>query len=46
MVLKDELGSANGVFMLGKERVREKDVYGHVGIKTLVRGDAHVRTNN
>ena len=38
------IGSANRVFSLGPERVKERLYYDHVGVKTCVQGDTHVRT--
>ena len=38
------VGSQNRVFKLGTERVKEKLYYDHVGVKTCVLGDTHVRT--
>ena len=38
------LGSKYRMFSLGGQRVRERLYYDHVGIKTCVKGDTHVRT--
>ena len=38
------IGSDARVFKLGKERVKERLYYDHVGIKTCVKGDTHIRT--
>ena len=38
------IGSENRIFRLGPERVKERLYYDHVGIKTCVIGDTHVRT--
>ena len=38
-------GSVNRMFKLGGRRVKEKVYYDHVGIKTCVDGDTHVRTS-
>ena len=38
------IASSARVFKLGSERVKEKLFYDHVGIKTCVRGDTYVRT--
>ena len=37
-------GSANRMFKLGHDRVKECQYYDHVGIKVCVKGDSHVRT--
>ena len=37
-------GSVNRVFKLGPERVKERLHYDHVGVKTCVLGDTHIRT--
>ena len=37
-------GSANRMFKLGHDRVKECQYYDHVGIKVSVKGDSHVRT--
>ena len=39
------LGVANRAFMLGPDKVKEKLYYDHVGIKTCVLGDSHIRTD-
>ena len=39
-----QIGSANRVFSLGPEKVSERLYYDHVGVKTCVQGDFHVRT--
>ena len=38
------IGSENRVFKLGKDRVKERLYYDHVGVKTCVLGDTYVRT--
>ena len=38
------VGSEARMFKLGTERVKERVYYDHVGIKTCVQGDTHVRT--
>ena len=38
------IGSENRVFKLGRNRVKEKLHYDHVGVKTCVLGDTQVRT--
>ena len=38
------IGSTHRMFSLGGVRVKEKLFYDHVGIKTCVKGDTHVRT--
>ena len=43
--LKDRrIGSNARMFKLGKDRVKERLYYDHVGIKTCVKGDTYVRT--
>ena len=37
-------GSANRMFKLGHDRVKECQYYDHVGVKVCVKGDSHVRT--
>ena len=37
-------GSANRMFKLGQDRVKECQYYDHVGIKVCVKGDSQVRT--
>ena len=39
-----KVGSENRMFNLGGKRVKEHLYYDHVGIKTCVKGDTHVRT--
>ena len=39
-----QIGCANRTFSLGTDRVKEKLYYDHVGVKTCVQGDFHVRT--
>ena len=39
-----QIGCANRIFSLGAEKVNEKLYYDHVGVKTCVQGDFHVRT--
>ena len=41
---ESRIGSTNRMFSLGGVRVKEKPYYDHVGIKTCVKGDTHVRT--
>ena len=38
------IGTANRVFKLGPERVKERLYYDHVGVKTCVKGDTFIRT--
>ena len=38
------IGIEHRVFTLGGERVKERLYYDHVGVKTCVRGDTHIRT--
>ena len=38
------IGSANRMFKLGKDKVKETPYYDHVGIKVCLKGDFHVRT--
>ena len=38
------IGSENRVFKLGKDRMKERLYYDHVGVKTCVMGDTHIRT--
>ena len=38
------LGTENRMFSLGGERVKERLYYDHVGIKSCIKGDGHVRT--
>ena len=38
------IGMENRMFKLGPERVKERLFYDHVGVKTCVKGDTHVRT--
>ena len=38
-------GSVSRMFRLGTERVKERIYYDHVGVKTCVKGDTHVRTD-
>ena len=43
--LKDrKYGSENRMFTLGGKRVKERLYYDHVGVKTCVKGDTYVRT--
>ena len=37
-------GSSNRMFKLGQDRVKETQYYDHVGIKTCLKGDFYVRT--
>ena len=39
-----KIGSENRMFKLGGKRVKERMYYEHVGIKTCVEGDTHIRT--
>ena len=39
------IGSNNRMFSLGGKRVKERLYYDHVGIKTCVDGDTHIRTD-
>ena len=42
--IERRIGSENRMFSLGGTRVREKIYYDHVGVKSCVKGDTHVRT--
>ena len=39
-----KIGTKNRIFKLGPDRVKERLYYDHVGVKTCVLGDTHVRT--